>query len=411
MDDTDGALQNPVFFPQPLTVIRTVTSTGARISTQIKAEDSEDPEEVKPRSLPGPDPESKVKERPGDGISKASEKMTFDEFLKATNTKVMSEEECLRTQMKEEQPRELGVARVKEEPDMDFLSKGSENKPEVSNSTLALVPLERVKGKSFQEWLWLRYNSRVKSSGEYSISQEKEAGPKDLENGQSLNESSPKVEVKEEPYLGSEDKVDKVQVKEGSPNESRPKGEVKEVPDLRAENEVHVKEGLPNDSRTKVELTEEPDLGPDNKVHVKEELPIESTPEVKVIKESDLWYENRVYVKGPVGAENKVSAKEPIGSNFCSKPQKVKKEIVEERVVSGLVEDGDFPEDPEWFLVGRTIVTALSTSKGRKLVDNEVVHFAFSSTNWRHNAQWIVRFSTKRSGEVYFMDIYIIYSS
>ncbi|XP_040999651.1 DNA repair protein RAD5B [Juglans microcarpa x Juglans regia] len=364
VDDTDGALQNPVFFPQPLTVIRTVTSTGARISTQIKAEE-----------------------------------MTFDKFLKATNTKVISEE-CLRTQMKEEQPRELGVVRVKEEPGMDFLSTGFENKPEVSNSTLALVPLERVKGKSFQEWLWLRYNTRVKSSGEYSISQEKEAGPKDLENDQSLNESSPKVEVKEEPYLGSEDEVDKVQVKEGSPNESRPKGEVKEVPDLRAENEIHVKEGLPNDSRTKVELTEEPDLGPDNKVHVKEELPIESTPEVKVIKESDLWYENRVYVKGPVGAENKVSAKEPIGSNFCSKPQKVKTEIVEERVVSGLVEDGDFPEDPEWFLVGRTIVTALSTSKGRKLVDNEVVHFAFSSTNWRHNAQWIVRFSTKRSGEI-----------
>ncbi|KAF5452707.1 hypothetical protein F2P56_027676, partial [Juglans regia] len=54
VDDTDGAHQNPVFFPQPLTVIRTVTSTGARISTQIKAEE-----------------------------------MTFDEFLKATNTKVI----------------------------------------------------------------------------------------------------------------------------------------------------------------------------------------------------------------------------------------------------------------------------------------------------------------------------------
>ncbi|KAG2722109.1 hypothetical protein I3760_02G114900 [Carya illinoinensis] len=399
VDDTDGPLQNPVYCPQPLTVIRTFTSTGARISTQIKAEDPEDPEEVKPRSLPGSYAESKVKERPVDRISKGSLKMTFDEFLKATDTKVMSEEECLRTQTKKEQPRELEVTRVKEEPYMDFLSKGSE-KPEVSDSTLQLVPLQRVKAKSFQEWLWLRYNSRVKSRGEYSISQEKEAGTKDLENDESLNESRPKVEVKEEPYLGSEDKLDKVQVKEGSPNESRTKVELTEEPDSRAENELHVKEGLPNESRTTVGLTEKPDLRPGNKVHVKEELPIESTPEVKVIKEPDLRAENKVYVKGPVGAENKVSAKEPIGSTFCSKSQKVKKEIVEERVVSGPVEDGDFPEDPEWFLVGRTIVTALSTSKGRKLVDNEVVHFAFSSTNWRPNAPWIVRFSTKRSGEI-----------
>lgn len=65
------------------------------------------------------------------------------------------------------------------------------------------------------------------------------------------------------------------------------------------------------------------------------------------------------------------------------------------------LEDGDFPTEQDWLLVGRTFVTALSTSKGRKLFDNEIVHFSFPSANSSHKTRWIVRFSTKQFGEVH----------
>ncbi|CAF2091637.1 hypothetical protein HID58_024362 [Brassica napus] len=63
------------------------------------------------------------------------------------------------------------------------------------------------------------------------------------------------------------------------------------------------------------------------------------------------------------------------------------------------VEDGDFPVERDWYLVGRSIVTATSTSKGRRLEDNEVVNFAFPST-LNLKVPNIVRFSTKRCGEI-----------
>ncbi|XP_033129181.1 DNA repair protein RAD5B isoform X3 [Brassica rapa] len=63
------------------------------------------------------------------------------------------------------------------------------------------------------------------------------------------------------------------------------------------------------------------------------------------------------------------------------------------------VEDGDFPVERDWYLVGRSLVTATSTSKGRRLEDNEVVNFAFPST-LNLKVPNIVRFSTKRCGEI-----------
>ena len=61
MDDIDGTLQNPGLSVPPITVKRTVTSTGARITTQIKEDGSEDSEEVKPvKSLVGDEVEDKV---------------------------------------------------------------------------------------------------------------------------------------------------------------------------------------------------------------------------------------------------------------------------------------------------------------------------------------------------------------
>lgn len=77
-----------------------------------------------------------------------------------------------------------------------------------------------------------------------------------------------------------------------------------------------------------------------------------------------------------------------------------------------LIENGDFEGEPDWLLVGRTAITGVSTTKGRKLEDNEIVHFAFpnidsrsKSSYWTNSraaiaASGIVRFSTKRSGEV-----------
>lgn len=86
-----------------------------------------------------------------------------------------------------------------------------------------------------------------------------------------------------------------------------------------------------------------------------------------------------------------------------------------------VIEDGDFPEDSDWLLVGRTVVTGLSTTKGRKLENNEIIHFSFpQSEGSKHSSQWggsraaiaaassIVRFSTKRSGEVNMNSIIMI---
>ncbi|KAL0414353.1 UNVERIFIED_CONTAM: DNA repair protein B [Sesamum radiatum] len=91
-----------------------------------------------------------------------------------------------------------------------------------------------------------------------------------------------------------------------------------------------------------------------------------------------------------------------------------KRARVEEMSLSSVViEDGDFPEEPDWLLVGRTVITGLSTTKGRKLENNEIVHFAFPNSDVRSKssshfisgkasiaASSIVRFSTKRFGEI-----------
>lgn len=354
MDDIDGTLQNPGLSAPPITVKRTVTSTGARITTQIKEDGSEDSEEVKPvKSLVGDEVEDKVVVSENvcsdclaasvEGVK--SSRTRFEEFIKA-NKKIVSEEECLKTESKEEPQ----VNRVKEEPDVGFDDKkkseagldsnrllvpeksvkeepdvgfDDKKKPEGSDSNRPLVPEKSVEAKvpsvpetsvknmSYQEWL--QFRGYAKSSGEGTDSHEKKVKTEGLETARLANESKANVRVREEPRLFAE-----------------------------------------------------------NKINVKEES---------------------------------------VRSSFWSKPQKVKKEKVEEqRVSAGLVEDGDFPEDPDWFLVGRTLVTALSTTKGRKLVDNEIVHFTFPSPNSRYNMQWIVRFSTKRSGEVYPIYIFILLS-
>ncbi|XP_048130546.1 DNA repair protein RAD5B isoform X2 [Rhodamnia argentea] len=83
------------------------------------------------------------------------------------------------------------------------------------------------------------------------------------------------------------------------------------------------------------------------------------------------------------------------------KPSSLKSRVVEDRSVSCVVvEDADFALEPCWHLVGRSVINGVSTTKGRKLIDNEIIHFNFPTVNSRNYSQWIVRFSTKRHGEI-----------
>ncbi|KAK6278867.1 hypothetical protein POUND7_019134 [Theobroma cacao] len=236
--------------------------------------------------------------------------------------------------------------------------------------------------------------------------------------------------------IGSRDQFEesepvKTQVKE------EPLLKVKEEPDLGLQRNVLMKE----DSGIKVK--EEPDLGFDIKFPVKEETASGCREEAVAEKfdsksrmsfDEFLQFTNtkvqslddsvKTQIKeespGPVSvaqvkacenakvkSENKNSRlvkKEPgfECSEGLGKPTDVKKEGFEERRVNGvLVEDGEFPEDPDWYLVGRTMVNAVSTTKGKnKLLDNEIVYFTFPSPAASHKLQSIVRFSTKRCGVI-----------
>ncbi|KAL2325883.1 hypothetical protein Fmac_024941 [Flemingia macrophylla] len=74
--------------------------------------------------------------------------------------------------------------------------------------------------------------------------------------------------------------------------------------------------------------------------------------------------------------------------------------VPEKRNILNL-EDGAFPEEPGWSLLERKVEVAISTARGvSKLVDNEIVHFNFPLLSYSNKFRWIVRVSTKRSGEV-----------
>ncbi|XP_015887954.4 DNA repair protein RAD5B [Ziziphus jujuba] len=299
--DPDAAIKFTLNNAKPITIMRTVTSTGARISTQIKQEVSDEPEEShllhRSKSI---SPRSRMELRMAE----------FDEFVRATNVKVMSTEEYLDTQMKEE------------------LVRGSEK----AESLCGLSEKIRVK-------------------------EEKDI---DIEND---NEHRNKIGVSRS-QVGPEDECLNAQVKQ---QESM-------VP-------VPVKADPVSECKPTVAVKEEHASGVEQRVSVKEET-VSNQPwpfdDYKAMHEK--FMKNR----------------EQTGSK---KPCDVKKERAEDRVFNSLpVEDGDFPEEPGWFLVGRTVVTALSTSKGRKLVDNEIVYFSYPTSIGKFNS--IVRFSTKRFGEI-----------
>lgn len=330
---------------KPITVIRMSTATGARISTQIKQEVSE---ELEGHLLPELKPKSQVKEEQGKGVeNKVSgmPRMSFDEFLKATNTKVMTTEEYMRTQKEEEVLEEKTKSQVKEE----HCDGGIENKVSVKSRM------------SFDEFLTAT-NAKVMSTEECLRSQMKEELANESKEGESLYGLNAKIRIKEEQKVDIDNKVPHNETVVGN-------AQVKQE----ALTAIVKTESL-RELKATVKVKEEPGSGVEQK---------DSAKEGKVGFCGNL---PRLY-------------EESIKREALQKPTAAKKEKNEDRIVSYLpVEDGDFPEEPGWFLVGRTIVTALSTSKGTKLVDNEIVYFSFPSTVGKFNS--IVRFSTKRFGEV-----------
>lgn len=143
--------------------------------------------------------------------------------------------------------------------------------------------------------------------------------------------------------------------------------------------------------------TGEPKLGFEDKVKVN-------------VKEEEAILVQPLNSRPPSLYENK--RKTLMGSNqnqVRAKSSYAKKERVEVRSLSTVViEDGDFPEEPDWLLVGRNAITGLSTTKGRKLENNEIVDINFPSNDSRSKYTGIVRFSTKRNGEVINLQIHFL---
>ena len=361
-DDPDAAIKFLAENPCPVSVSRTITSTGVRISTQIK-------EEVKEELVV-----TKVAVTPG---------MSFDDFLKATNTKVMTTEEYIKSHAKEllKEP-EVGescsglepkIVLVKEEPDVGFEKEGKivrvKEEPDVGFEKE--VTQSDVKGS----------NDQVKSGNDESLKAQvkKEAG-KEV------------VKTRDSDFESFEDEFDRwCEENERSKKESRVKG-------VGTNNGVISGDGLSGQVKEEEPIKAELIMAI---VPVKEEIvidaepinwskaivPVKEEPRKEAIRENFMKKFNRI----PVG-----------GGQSSQKTFDAKKRITEDQKPCSIpIENGNFPEEPDWFLVGRTMVTAVSTTKGRKLADNEIVHFSFPTRDWRSNAHWIVRFSTKRHGEVF----------
>ncbi|KAK9137754.1 hypothetical protein Sjap_008348 [Stephania japonica] len=125
--------------------------------------------------------------------------------------------------------------------------------------------------------------------------------------------------------------------------------------------------------------------------HVKEEVAENSNDDLKPKEE-----------ESDVKEEVSISGKDDFDSWYpcrSSKPVYVKKEKEESAKSDSSpdLDDGDFPDEPDWWLVGRSTVAAVSTCRRKKLGFNEIVYFSFPSSAVSNK---IVRFLTKRSGEI-----------
>nr|DAD19846.1 TPA_asm: hypothetical protein HUJ06_021309 [Nelumbo nucifera] len=282
----------------------------------------------------------------------------------------------------------------------------------------------------------------------------KQEGSEDSSQDDPVKGLDPKIRVKEENLdmvLASESSTEIVPAK-GLELATRVK---EEKPDMGFENEVHMKADPVKELGVMIRVNEEPDMGSQNEAPMEVD-PVKVSEAILVVKEEkpDTSFENKVSVKEETATSDMAPALVPKGDVIIIKDEELdmglqdkasmKKEPVrahrvepviprketsantrlpahprpfqgskvkKEMIVSVPVEDGEFPEEPDWFLVGRTTVVGLSTCKGRKLQFNEIVHFAFPSDRRNYERQWvsnraaaavseIVRFSTKQNGEI-----------
>ncbi|KAJ1391820.1 Zinc finger, RING-type [Sesbania bispinosa] len=278
----------PVLVAQPLTVVRALSSTGgARVLAAPLNPDEFDASKT---------PLIKVKEEPYEeekaktviNVAQPGRSMlSFDDFLKATNTKVASEEEWLKS--------------MEVEPPVQAME--------------GAVDADRVCAE----------NETV---------------------GDELVEESP-IQAMEEVFAEKE-------AVEVEPIEEPPVQAMEEVVDV-------------------------------DKVCAEEEAvevqPVEEPPVQAIVEVVDV---------------DKVCAKKEAARDEV---KVVNKEAVEEKIPN--LEDGEFPKERGWSLLGRKVEVAISTAKGvKRLVDNEIIHFNFPLQYSNYKFQWIVRISTKRSGEV-----------
>ncbi|KAI8561032.1 hypothetical protein RHMOL_Rhmol04G0304300 [Rhododendron molle] len=404
-------LDTPGFLPPPSDVKRIVTSTGARVSAPIKeAGKSELGCVLKPdvRVLKEESDVGLANKRSVEGETAGSECVLqskpaiFDGEGEIAGTN--KEEEIVGSDFIQESGD--GVRVNEEECDVGFLDK--EDKMVLSDCVR-----ESVDG--------MEPDDRVKEEFDVGF-----AGKDDMEVETVCldDELKVNVRVKEEPDVGfvSKEIVEVENVGSDSIKKSRPKMSFDEF--LKATNT----KVMADDEYLKPQMKKEPkegesDCGSEGCVK-KEEVIVGTEKKEPVVKvEPDLGLENKAPMKE--AKEDRWSSKsfpekfeehcrlEMEAKRGLQKPAQVKKEMGEDRkqLSTVVIEDGDFPEDPDWLLVGRNMVTGLSTTRGRRLENNEIVHLAFpswdarnrSGSKWlsaRSAASEIVRFSTKRSGEI-----------
>ncbi|ONK72320.1 uncharacterized protein A4U43_C04F18110 [Asparagus officinalis] len=202
-------------------------------------------------------------------------------------------------------------------------------------------------------------------------------------------------------------------------------------------------------------LLDSPELIADPKPVEKEvesELPIKATEPKIVEKDTEVSLEEEVGDNSSLLESNIVSNKKKQGtkvemadSNRVATPKKealeeyekvlarshcapylnprpiraIKPETVTDRRIQlvpevDAAEFAEFPEEDNWVFIGRAYVAGLSTCRGKKKIDpGEIVYFTFPKTDFQkqYGRRWvrvkaaaasseIVRFSTKRAGEI-----------
>ncbi|KAI4317988.1 hypothetical protein L6164_025804 [Bauhinia variegata] len=350
----------------PLAVIRKTTSSGGvRVSAPINQETVDDCEASELREDVGSNGSQPLVVEDSEAL-----KTSFDEFLMATNAKVLSEEEA----NAELNPR-IGV----KEADFDRKELGAEEKVQKVQLQIGSEVPELVILKALSE-SGSDPDAAVKflNNNPGFLARPLTVIPHSATSAQPLDELSLKGKVKEEVDVGFQKQVSvkKVMSSDASlPSWSRNEMKGVKVKEECGESEVREMtfEELCKITNTKLQS-------------VKEEKP-EKKPK-----------DHPVMILGRQRVEREHVTVAPLPA--FEKQHQVKKERIENKMVNpSNVEDGDFQEEPEWFLIGRSFIDACSTTKGRKLVDNEIVYFNFPPAS-RYKSHCIVRISTKRSGEI-----------